>query len=282
MSSPQAPTADEWTHVSRGRGKGRSAQPPPVLNSFPAISKDLDVAEIRKDYNRKLKTWRSSTCRSTLLQILKTLQPDAGWHVHNAVCLAMGSLSRDNLECRRRSMWQMVVFADIIDLLANDEEVQSIEAVLQDPAFTGLDQEFLRTIEMDILPLLPDTSVKPGLGPASAYCGPSTFVLELFMDMETPSIKELVKADVEIYIGSSMQTRIERAKARNARGSKATPRPSAIDSAAKARLDDIDEQDRLALEFDKRYRMYRFPTFAEDPNAFEGLCVFAKEREEDT
>jgi hypothetical protein len=176
-------------------------------------------------------------------------------------------------------MWQMVAFADITDLLGNDE-VSSIEAVLQDPAFTDLDKEFFRTIGMAALPLPSITSRQPGLGPALEHCGDTTFVLELFMDMETQSIKELVEADVEIYIGSSMQTRIERANARNARASKTNPRASANDPAAKAKLDDIDEQDRLALEFDRRYRMYRFPAFAEDSNVFEGLCVFAKEREE--
>jgi hypothetical protein len=178
-------------------------------------------------------------------------------------------------------MWQMVVFADMIDLLG-DDQVQSIEAVLQDPAFTDLDGEFLRAIDMAVLPLPSDTSMKPGLGPASVHCGESTFVLELFMDMETQGIRELVEANVELYIGSSMQTRIERAKARNARGGKVGPRSSASDPAAKVKLDDIDEQDRLALEFGRRYRMYRFPTFVEDPNVFDGLCVFAKEREEDT
>ena len=281
MSTQQAPGADEWTHVSRGHGKGRSARPPPVLNSFPAVSKDIDVVDIRKDYNRKLKIWRNSACRSTILRILNTLQPDAGWQVRQAVCLAMGSLSRDNLECRRRSMWQMVVFADMVDLLGTDEG-ESTEAVLQDPAFTDLDRDFFQSIGMAALPLPSDSSKQPGLGPALSYCGDTTFVLELFMDMETQSIKELVEANVEIYIGSSMQTRIERAKARNAGGGKAIPRSVTSDPAAKAKLEDIDEQDRLALEFGKRYRMYRYPAFAEDPNVFEGLCVFAKEREEDT
>jgi hypothetical protein len=178
-------------------------------------------------------------------------------------------------------MWQMAAFADVADVLGNDE-VSSIEAVLQDPAFTDLDREFFQSIGMAALFLSSDTSKQPGLGPALAHCGDTTFVLELFMDMETQSIKELVAADVEVYIGSSMQTRIERAKARNAGGGKAIPRSVTSDPAAKAKLEDIDEQDRLALEFARRYRMYRFPTFAEDPNVFEGLCVFAKEREEDT
>jgi hypothetical protein len=175
----------------------------------------------------------------------------------------------------------MVAFADIVDLLGNDD-APSIAAVLQDPAFTDLDKEFFQTIGMAAVPLPSDASGKAGLGPASAHCRDTTFVLELFMDMETRSIKELVEADVAIYIGSSMQTRIERAKARSSRGDKAISRSSANDPAAKARLHEIDEEDRLALEFDKRYRMYRFPTFAEDPNVFEGLCVFAKEREDDT
>ncbi|KAF1822015.1 uncharacterized protein K489DRAFT_321144 [Dissoconium aciculare CBS 342.82] len=255
MSTPQDSVNDEWMHVSRGRGKRASARPP-ILNSFPAISKDLKIATIRKDHDRKLKAWRSSTCRQTLQRVFKTLRPDAGWQVQNAICLAMGSLSRDNLECRRRSMWQMAVFVDIISLLEEDTQ-NTIEAALQDPAFTDLDRDFFRELGMSDLPLVLNTTRKPGLGPAQTQCGENSFILELFMDMETQGIRELVEADVEVYIGSSLQSRIDRAGTTH-------------------------EQNKLALAFERRYQMHRFPTFVEDPNIFEGLCIFTKKRDEDT
>jgi hypothetical protein len=79
-----------------------------------------------------------------------------------------------------------------------------------------------------------------------------------------------------------LQSRIDRTGTTHVKGSKANRSFPSHDPAAKSRLDDIEEQNKLALAFERRYQMHRFPTFVEDPNIFEGLCIFTKKRDEDT
>ena len=137
--------------------------------------------------------------------MLNRIRPDNGWEIEKAICLASGSFSRDNLECRRRSVWQIVVFADIVQYLRTQGEgaATNMEVVAQEPMHTNLDVEFLDTIGIQALKT--DTTAKvEGLGSARGYLGEKTFVYEPFLDMTAVMLEEAIQADLPLYIGSSV------------------------------------------------------------------------------
>lgn len=297
MTAPNPPPGDGWTFVSKNKGRGKARHDPPLLvNGLPAVSKDLTLAQVTKDFNAKLKAWRASTCYSQLQQILTRLQPEQGWQINKAVILASGSLSRDNLECRRRSMWQLVVFVDLIRQLADDSET-AIEAFAQEPAFTDLDREFLQSMGIAELPVQSSSSSETGsadaagLGPAKEHCGPQSLVFEPFMDMDLSALRDLADAQVALYLGSTMPGRIERSRltatATSPHDASRAPRnptytaATAVDKAQRERLATIAAENELARHFQAQYRMYRFPAFDCDPNVLEGIGIFAKTDEEE-
>ncbi|KAK4502374.1 hypothetical protein PRZ48_005799 [Zasmidium cellare] len=249
---PIQPADDEWTHVP---AKGRRKAPPKVQpNSTNPPSRDLTVPKLQQDFNAKLKTWKASACRKALLQILDRVRPESGWVIEKAICLASGSFSRENLECRRRSMWQIVVFADMVQYLQSegDEAANEMDIAAQEPMYTELDVEFLATLNIKALKI--DTTAKvEGLGPAEDYLGQSTFVYEPFLDMNATMLDEISKADLPLYIGSSI------------RGLK----------------DKTTQAGQLAKSFAQDRGMYKFPTFDVDPNIMDGMEVLWKEEHDD-
>ncbi|KAF2162823.1 hypothetical protein M409DRAFT_26679 [Zasmidium cellare ATCC 36951] len=242
---------DEWTQVPT---KGRRKAPPTVQpNTVNPPSRDLTVPKLQQDFQAKLKTWKSSTCRKSLLQILNRIRPESGWAIEKAICLASGSFSRENLECRRRSMWQIVVFADIVEYLRTEggDAATGLEVVAQEPMNTELDVEFLDTLNIKALEI--DTAAKvEGLGPATEYLGEKTFAYEPFLDMTATMLDEVLDADLPLYIGSSIRGLKEKTT----------------------------QAGQLAKRFAKERGMYKLPTFEVDPNVMDGMEIFWKEEDD--
>ena len=268
-SEEQSP--DGWTRIVKGKKK--TACSPQNLNS-PA--KDLTVSKVTQHFNTMMNIWQQSECRQQTIQILQRIRPEHGWNVRNAVCLATGSFSRDNLECRRRSMWQMVVFADLARHIQADGEGE-YQLVAQDPQYTPLDRLFLAQSGIAMLQTEPPNDGSTGLGSAKQYLQQDTFIYEPFLHMSQEMLQEIVEANPRLYIGSSIHgmthgcSNMDRSKDVH----------SSADQNTTAKHESGTPVNRVASQFCEQYNMYRFPTFEIDPNIFEGMFVFWKIEEDD-
>ncbi|EME45703.1 hypothetical protein DOTSEDRAFT_171280 [Dothistroma septosporum NZE10] len=246
---------DGWTQVPRKSKPGVNFSRH-LPQSLPAIVSNIDRTNppsraitsehMIADYRRKLNTWRQDQSRQATLRILDRVRPDSGWNVSTAVCLASGSFSRDNLEGRRRSMWQMVVFVDLSRHLRED-----LKMVAQDPAYTAMDRLFLQSLGIEVLDVNLDK--QNGLGAAREYMGNETFVFEPFLDMDAVMMRQVLDADLALYVGSSIRGLMGR----------------------------TNEVGELAMKYHEVHRMYNFPEFEVDPNVLGGMGIHWREEQEE-
>lgn len=219
-------------------------------------SRSMTLAKIQSDFNTKMKAWQVSDCRKTALSTLDRIAPDGGWNIDKAICLGIGSFGRDNEECRKRSMWQFVIFVDLVRHLQRVGK-KDVEMLGQEPMWVEVDGHFLKTLRLKTLavevPTEGSSEANTGLGPAAEHLGPSTFVYEPFMDMNEAMAREIVDADVALYVGSSMRGLLSKWGA-------------------------VGE---LAKQFDEQHLKYQFPRFEDDPNVMEGMGIYWKEEADD-
>ncbi|KJX93123.1 hypothetical protein TI39_contig4392g00003 [Zymoseptoria brevis] len=244
-------TKDEaWTHIpAKGKRKTKSTA---LLNPSNPPARDLTLEKLNLEFQTKTKAYRQTTCHRTVTQILDRIRPDSGWKLNKALCLGIGSLSRENFECRRRTMWQFVVFHDLVEQMRGEGLV--LEVFAQEPSFTELDVEFLDILGVKVLETrLGDGTM--GLGLAKEQLGEGTLVYEPFIDMNAVMLEELMSAGVGLYVGSSIGGILGR------RGES--------------------EASRLVDKFRAGREMLRFPRFDIDPNVFDGIQVYWTEEKDD-
>ncbi|KAF7188915.1 hypothetical protein HII31_09838 [Pseudocercospora fuligena] len=250
-------TDDGWTHVAKSK-KSRAPKP---ANGYNPPARDITVESLTSEFAAKTKAWKPSSCRKSLLTLLDRVRPDGGWHIKRAICLGCGSLSRDNVECRRRSVWQVVVFVEIA------KELGIEELYAQEPTFTDLDEKFLKTLSVEVLGMTTDNAGN-ALGPAKEMLGSEALLFEPFVDMNAEMVQELLEKDAALYIGSSMKGLVEKGK-----------RADATAESRKRLAKDI-EAGLLATRFCEGKGVYRFPSFDVDPNIFDGMSIYWKEERE--
>lgn len=248
---------DGWTHVAKSK---KSRAPKPVNGHTPP-ARDITVESLTTELTAKTKIWKQSSCRKSLLTPFDRIRPDAGWNITRAICLGCGSLSRDNVECRRRSVWQVVAFVDIA------KELGVKELYAQEPAFTELDEKFLKTLHVEVLAMTTDNHGN-ALGPAKEMLGPEVLLFEPFVDMGAGMVQELLEQDVALYIGSSIKGLVEKGK-----------RADATTESRKRLAKDI-EAGSLASKFCEGRGVYMFPTFDVDSNIFDGMSIYWKEEKD--
>ncbi|KAK4961943.1 hypothetical protein LTR10_002437 [Elasticomyces elasticus] len=256
---------DGWTKVSRGK---RDA--PKHVSTLAQPMKDLAIGHLRTDFETKSKQWGGSTCRRAILNILDKQQPEEGWQLTEAVCLATNSFSRDNWQARQRSMMQWVAFFDITKHLQSLQKGH-VQIYAQEPNYTPLDREFLARLKVQVLDAAVETASKDGLGEAEQHITPSAFVFEAFMDLSSRSVQQLSQGDPALYVGSSVERWLStsgfdaRAKANSVQGLK-----------LKQDLPTGAQPTPASLDFVATRGNYRMPRFEEDPNIFEGLHIYWK------
>ncbi|KAK5135592.1 hypothetical protein LTR08_005072 [Meristemomyces frigidus] len=267
---------DGWTHIGKCKGKA-----PVHVHGLNPQMRDATVEKIRAEFEIKMKRWRNSSCYQQVRQILDRQQPEGGWQIGDAVCLATGSFSRDNWQSRQRSLAQFVAFMAVIQHLQKTQSTK-ILCYAQEPCYTPLDRDFLAS--MGVTNLHHDvTSDDFGLGAAAEHLNASTFVFEPFMDLGVESMRALFGAGVRLYIGSSVQRWVDDIK-KSAADIKVDIRRRRGVSDEGITADHIDQlkmQSKQAEQFVRSRRSYKFPRFEEDPNVFEGLTIFWKEAQDD-
>ncbi|KAK5736518.1 hypothetical protein LTR17_007337 [Elasticomyces elasticus] len=262
---------DGWTKVSRGK---RDA--PKHVSTLAQPMKDLTIGHLRIEFEAKSRQWGSSTCRRAILNILDKQQPEEGWQLTEAVCLATNSFSRDNWQARQRSMMQWVAFFDITKHLQTLEE-RHVQIYAQEPNYTPLDREFLASLGVKVLDAAIKTASAGGLGKAEQHIAPSAFVFEAFMDLGSRSVQQLSQGNPALYIGSSVERWLSTsgsgagtmANSVHAPGQEDVPYPKA-------------ETEFTPAQFVSTRGTYRMPRFDEDPNVFDGLHIYWKLPLDDT
>ena len=157
------------------------------------IVENLTPEKLLSDFKALQDRWNDTALARQVEEIIKKRT----WRVRNAVCIGIGSFSRDWAH-RWRSLWQLVLFVGVVRYLQDgygkqnekqkelkQDEGEGGEAVeekerkedhemhiyAQDPAFTPLDITFLSHLDISVLPSGIET-----------YISASTFVYSPFVD----------------------------------------------------------------------------------------------------
>lgn len=237
---------DDWTTVGRKKG-GRPTQAKAPTTNGPDLS--ITAEQLRKDFDKKLKVWRASSCRRVLLSMLRKNAPDEGWNFTKAVCLATGSFSTQNLERNRRSLLQLACFVDLVSVVG-----EGLKLYAQEPMYSPADVAFLsslsiQTMQMDLTHDAEGNLVPydPGMGPAKQYFGPSTLVADFFMYKSPAALRDFFEVEHGMYLGPEFN---------------------------QASFTGNEELLNEKVKFEGMYLKKWMPRYEEEPGVFEGLMVF--------
>lgn len=107
-------TEDGWSRVEH-TAPTRYGSTPVVGSSLPAVDRWLTVQKLLDEHSRCKRQWVESEARRWLQQLLARQTPEGGWSLNKAVCVALGSPSLSWAN-RLRSVWQLVMFMDLVDM----------------------------------------------------------------------------------------------------------------------------------------------------------------------
>jgi hypothetical protein len=115
----QVEADDGWTvithglsnlSVSNGKKKGRGSRSNAQAGSMPTdIVHGLTAEKLLHDFNNRTEKWKTTACAQHLEGVLAKRE----WGVKQAVCIGIGSFSRD-WEHRHRALWQLVLFMSVV------------------------------------------------------------------------------------------------------------------------------------------------------------------------
>ncbi|KAF2850366.1 hypothetical protein T440DRAFT_397463 [Plenodomus tracheiphilus IPT5] len=167
-------------------GKSEKAGMEVGVNTMPDVIDGLTVSTLVSDFKKRQERWCDTECALHLRGLLDKRE----WQVNKAVCIGIGSFSRD-WEHRHRSLWQLVMFVDVVTLLRKQH--LEIKMYAQEPAFTPVDIAFLETLD-----------VKVRENDIEMYVGRSTFVYSPFVDWYLLLPSFLRDQDPALYVGNEV------------------------------------------------------------------------------
>lgn len=192
---------EEWTEVKAKTSRRSRANESTTNHSACAPDRDATVETISREFDRHRAAWRKSTARSAVYQILHNLHvlDSPSISIKKAICLALGSFSRNNLETRRRSMAQLACFIDVVEHIESKSDGKVV-LFAQDPIFTSIDRDFLKTLGFLVL----DTEKrKDGIGKATDHFNSEAFVAEFCLDMLVESVEQILGSHIPLLITSA-------------------------------------------------------------------------------
>ncbi|KAF2821864.1 hypothetical protein CC86DRAFT_397293 [Ophiobolus disseminans] len=181
---------DGWTVITHGLSNVSidSKSKKEVAGALPTRTvKDLTAAKLLVEFKRLQERWRDSAVATQIAELAQ----DKKWHVGEALCIGIGSFSRD-WEHRWRSLWQLVLFVDIVWHL-NKSDGSKVWMYAQDPAFTALDIAFLELLDV--------TAVQANI---ETRMTPQTFVYSPFVDWYILLPNFLGGYDPVLYVGNEI------------------------------------------------------------------------------
>lgn len=259
---------DGWEHVTR-KNVRRTFKQQTINTASPPTDRDLTLDRLRETYKARMSAWRDSSCRAELRRLLDQTRPDEGWQVDNAVCLASGSFSSDNVMLRNRSMTQFCAFMDTVEHTQSTSD-KPITLHAEELFYSPLDVEFLRSLDVNVHnhggrdKYLENPIVRSPFGPNS-------LVFELFLDSSSlPTVMELLRRDIKMLFGPSLPARFIGIDKRTA------------DTCSKQlptlKFDDVKA---LVAPFQARMAARHFPRYDPDPSVFHSMSVWLREPEDD-
>ncbi|KAI4828137.1 hypothetical protein E4T45_10297 [Aureobasidium sp. EXF-8846] len=192
---------DGWSRVEHTI-PSRYGNTPPIDSSLPSVDRSLTVQKLLDEHNRCKKQWVDSEARRWLQQLLARQMAEAGWSLNKAVCVALGSPSLSWAN-RLRSVWQLVLFMDLVDMVRPRlNHADELKLYAQEPRFTSLDREFLRSLDITVL----------DPPQAEELVDKSTFIFVPCIEwlLELPFM--LVAVETPLYVSSSMHWIAEEAE----------------------------------------------------------------------
>lgn len=116
----QVNTDDGWTVIThglsnlsvggkKGKGKGQRHNAAHAVSMPTTIVDGLTAEKMLQDFHNRTDKWKTTACAKHLESVLV----QRGWDVNGAVCIGIGSFSRD-WEHRHRAMWQLVLFMSVV------------------------------------------------------------------------------------------------------------------------------------------------------------------------
>jgi hypothetical protein len=169
---------------AKKKSNGKSALK--VAGQLPsAIVKDLTAEKLLSEFKSLQERWKDTA----VAKQIRELSGKRSWAVKEAVCIGIGSFSRDWAH-RYRSLWQLVLFVDVVKYLGTEEEMKMYA---QDPAFTPLD--------IDFLALLNITTTKTGI---EEHITIESFVFSPFVDWFILLPMFLKGKDPAFYVGNEI------------------------------------------------------------------------------
>lgn len=263
----EEPNDDGFIKVRRGKG----AKKPLIMKPSPStIDRRATLESVTADFEKRSKIWKSSSCRREVRQILDRQKPDDGWALSKAVCLGTGSFHRDNMDCRKRSMFQLAAFVDIVRLLQLTSP-KPIELFAQDPFYTDLDMEFLCSLNVHVLEAdFNEYVTANSLQLANEHVGPESVVFEFFTDAGPVFLRELTLSNSRLYICSSLRGRMSPDNV-----VESDPDKPNLDVSSKRTLNG-EEEVRVVKKFYETHEWMHFPEFEEDRHIFLGLAFHWK------
>ena len=204
---------DGWTVITHGLasisldGNGKKET---VAGSLPTrIVEGLTAEKLLDDFRLLQERWEDTLLSKQVKEIVEKRSADGKWGVEEAVCIGIGSFSRDWAH-RWRSLWQLVLFVDVVGQrmssslsvactrtdykIVNDENKDTkIQCFAQDPAFTPLDIEFLSHLSITVL----DSNLQ-------AHITSRSFVYSPFVDWFLLLPNFLKSKDPVLYVGNEI------------------------------------------------------------------------------
>ncbi|KAI4627947.1 hypothetical protein J4E80_002082 [Alternaria sp. BMP 0032] len=187
---------DGWTVITHGLasisldGNGKKEAD---AGSLPTrIVEGLTAEKLLDDFRLLQERWEDTLLAKQVKEIVEKRSADGKWGVEEAVCIGIGSFSRDWAH-RWRSLWQLVLFVDVVGRLKDENKDIKIQCFAQDPAFTALDIEFLSHLYITVL----DSDLQ-------AHIASNSFVYSPFVDWFLLLPTFLKSKDPVLYVGNEI------------------------------------------------------------------------------
>jgi hypothetical protein len=180
---------DGWTVITHGiarmnmREKGEEGKE--KENGKGKEIEGLTSAKLKSEFEKLQEKWEGTAVSTQIVAFMGKRT----WDVDAAVCIGIGSFARD-WEHRWRSMWQLVLFVEVVKLCSGNKKVKMFA---QDPAFTALDVEFLRLLDITAL----DAGIEEHINPRAVVFSP-------FMDWFILLPVFLRGKELALYVGNEV------------------------------------------------------------------------------
>ncbi|KAH7377629.1 hypothetical protein BKA66DRAFT_422126 [Pyrenochaeta sp. MPI-SDFR-AT-0127] len=190
----QVEAEDGWTVITHGLSnmslaKGKKKDNEQAAGSLPTKSVDgLTPEKLLADFKKLQERWEDTALAHQMADLMARRK----WNVGHAVCIGIGSFSRDWAH-RWRSLWQLVLFIAIIDHLKQSDPNSELKEYAQEPAFTTLDVEFLGLLGVAVV----DSDVQ-------AHITETSFVYSPFVDWYLLLPTFLVGKNPALYVGNEI------------------------------------------------------------------------------